>query len=337
MQKAENKFIKVEVKIVYVINHLKETNRMREPKDIIRIDEEIKAATDKQILQAEEKLGVQLPNCYKEIVKVQDGGYFVNDTFLTKFPTSWADDHIQITELYGISSYTSILHSAYLIEEWDLPKNLVVISGDGHLWIALDYRQSTAQSSVLLIDIDGAGIRELAPNLEAFLNDLTTDADVELDEEFLAEDEETFDECEEYEGYTVLDWDEYILYEAKHLTDEIKSEWATEARVGRSNEEIKREIDEVIVNGTTNQLADCFGRVLQLFDAEVERYIIGKILHHKSVKIREAVAEHLAACAIRGFDTLAKNDVEVFLMAMKEKERNEHNLWLIEQGVMRLR
>ncbi|MGY3215794.1 hypothetical protein ACVWWV_000296 [Bacillus sp. TE9122W] len=33
------------------------------------------------------------------------------------------------------------MDSAYLIKEWELPEGLVLISGDGHTWVAMDYRK----------------------------------------------------------------------------------------------------------------------------------------------------------------------------------------------------
>lgn len=64
-------------------------------------------------------------------------------------PTSWADDHVHVDHLFGIGmgKEKGILESEYLIQEWDLPKNVVLISGDGHSWIALDYRNSKAEPS----------------------------------------------------------------------------------------------------------------------------------------------------------------------------------------------
>ena len=42
-----------------------------------------------------------------------------------------------MNELYGIRTETNILDSPAIIKELDLPENIILISGDGHTWIAL--------------------------------------------------------------------------------------------------------------------------------------------------------------------------------------------------------
>ena len=114
----------------------------------------------------------------------------------TDFPTSWAEDHINVDELYGIGTESSLLDSPYLIEEWDLPKNIIQILGVGNTWIALDYRKDSENPSVILIDEEGAGVQTLAPDFESFINGLTADEP--------------------------MDWVDYVLYEANQLDEETK-------------------------------------------------------------------------------------------------------------------
>lgn len=100
--------------------------------------------------------------------------------FKAKF---WADDHVNVSGLYGISfneNESSILESRYLIREWEMPENIVLLSGDGHTWIALDYRNVAENPPVIFIDNEFEEIIELAPNFESFLQNLTT---YEYDEE----------------------------------------------------------------------------------------------------------------------------------------------------------
>lgn len=52
--------------------------------------------------------------------------------------------------------------------------------GDGHTWIALDYRNVAENPPVIFIDNEVEQIIELAPNFESFLQNLTT---YEYDEE----------------------------------------------------------------------------------------------------------------------------------------------------------
>ncbi|TYS69037.1 SMI1/KNR4 family protein [Sutcliffiella horikoshii] len=135
----------------------------------------LKPLTDETLKKAEEKLKVRLPNSYINILKQQNGGYIKFNSHPTNKPTSWADDHVNVDHIFGIGldKEKGILESEYLIQEWGLPKNVVLISGDGHSWIAFDYRKNKIEPPVIFIDVDDEQIIELAPNFEAFLNGLT--------------------------------------------------------------------------------------------------------------------------------------------------------------------
>ena len=138
---------------------------------------------DELIKKAEEVLNVKLPESYINLLKEQNGGTLRLDVHPTPKPNSWADDHVNVSGLYGISfneNESSILESRYLIREWEMPENIVLLSGDGHTWIALDYRNVAENPPVIFIDNEVEQIIELAPNFESFLQNLTT---YEYDEE----------------------------------------------------------------------------------------------------------------------------------------------------------
>ncbi|SCF73670.1 SMI1/KNR4 family protein [Streptomyces sp. Ncost-T10-10d] len=101
--------------------------------------------TDAVVQVAERQLGVCLPTSLLEILRVQNGGVVAGlwNAFLTDVPTSWSKDHVPLDDMMGIgrdNGQLSLLDTAYLVEEWGLPSPLVLLSGDGHCWIALDYR-----------------------------------------------------------------------------------------------------------------------------------------------------------------------------------------------------
>ncbi|HDX9710454.1 SMI1/KNR4 family protein [Bacillus cereus] len=138
---------------------------------------------DELIKKAEEVLNVKLPESYINLLKEQNGGTLRLDVHPTSKPNSWADDHVNVSGLYGISfdeNESSILESRYLIREWEMPENIILLSGDGHTWIALDYRNVAENPPVIFIDNEFEEIIELAPNFERFLQNLTT---YEYDEE----------------------------------------------------------------------------------------------------------------------------------------------------------
>ena len=128
--------------------------------------------TDEMVALAESKLNIKLPNYYIELLKQQNGGYIKYNGHPSHVPTSWADDHVQVDHLFGIGSEKGILESEYFIQEWDLPNNIVLISGDGHSWIALDYRNSKTEPPVIYIDVELGQQITLAENFDMFINGL---------------------------------------------------------------------------------------------------------------------------------------------------------------------
>ncbi|ERN53939.1 SMI1/KNR4 family protein [Alkalihalophilus marmarensis] len=103
--------------------------------------------TDEMVKKVEDDLGIKLPHPYIQLLKQQNGGYLIFNAHPKDVPTSWAPDHVNVNHLFGIGMGTEkgILDSSYLIQEWDLPENIVLISGDGHAWIALDYRNTKSE------------------------------------------------------------------------------------------------------------------------------------------------------------------------------------------------
>lgn len=143
-------------------------------KNIWRIDKDKEKLTDDMIINAEKKLGVKLPSSYIELCRIQNGGYITYDAFPTSVPTGWADDHISVDHIRGIEE-DGILSNDYYIEEWELPKDILLICGDGHTWTAMDYRQTKEEPPIIYIDLewgDDIFILELAPNFKTFLDGL---------------------------------------------------------------------------------------------------------------------------------------------------------------------
>lgn len=138
------------------------------------IDKDKEKLTDDMIKNAENKLGVKLPNSYIELCRIQNGGYITYDAFPTSVPTGWADDHISFDHIRGIEE-DGILSNDYYIEEWELPKDILLICGDGHTWTAMDYRQTKEEPPIIYIDLEWGEeifILELAPNFKTFLGGL---------------------------------------------------------------------------------------------------------------------------------------------------------------------
>ncbi|MFC3575678.1 SMI1/KNR4 family protein [Streptomyces yaanensis] len=145
--------------------------------------------TDAVIRDAEHRLGVRLPASLLEILQVQNGGLVAEswNAFPTDVPTSWSENHVPLDDMRGIGHHdgqSSLLDSGYLVEEWGLPSPLVLLSGDGHSWIALDYRAcgESGEPSVTWFDVDDGTELPLATDFTEFVERLTAAASFDLDD-----------------------------------------------------------------------------------------------------------------------------------------------------------
>lgn len=133
--------------------------------------------TDDMLKVAEASLGVRLPAEYISLLRIQNGGYTHGFGFPMSRPTKWADDHVPLDDLAGIvidpshSTSFNLLETAYLVEEWGLPERQVLITGEGHWWITLDYRKGKIPS-VTWLNVECDEDIPVAPTFADFLNGL---------------------------------------------------------------------------------------------------------------------------------------------------------------------
>ncbi|MFP3718889.1 SMI1/KNR4 family protein, partial [Bacillus safensis] len=160
----------------------------------------------------------------------QNGGYIVHNAFPTTHSNSWAEDHIQFNHLLGIAEGEGIMDSAYLIKEWELPEGLVLINGDGHTWVAMDYRKTNENPAIHYFDVEMEEDFKLADSFDEFIQGLYT-AEYTVDEE-AAEGEYELSEVhlskEELEAIFELDvLDEENLYKIQYypMVDLNEIEW----------------------------------------------------------------------------------------------------------------
>lgn len=68
----------------------------------------------------------------------------------------------------------SLLDTPYLVQEWDLPAQVVLITGDGHTWIGLDYRACgpRGEPSITWFDAEMETELALAPDFRSFVEAL---------------------------------------------------------------------------------------------------------------------------------------------------------------------
>ncbi|MBO1332624.1 SMI1/KNR4 family protein [Streptomyces sp. VRA16 Mangrove soil] len=124
-----------------------------------------------------------LPSSLLEILRLQNDGPVTSDwdAFPTAVRTSWSDSHVPLDGLMGMGrrkGQLSLLDTPCPVEEWGLPSPLVPLPGDGHCWIALDYRSCDRQGepSVTWCDTDWDTELNLAADFRTFIEGLTSAA-----------------------------------------------------------------------------------------------------------------------------------------------------------------
>jgi len=134
--------------------------------------------SDILVMEAEKRYGCKLPALYLTLLKMKNGYWTNNLIFPTNLPTTYPDDHVGFEYMNGIginnewgSGEFDIFETEYMTEEWGLPANIILLCGDGHWWIALDYRRSKeAQVSWIDCEVDEDFI--LANTFEDFVKGL---------------------------------------------------------------------------------------------------------------------------------------------------------------------
>lgn len=136
--------------------------------------------TDDLVVHAEQTLGVRLPAAYLALLRIQNGGY-TTDAFQAHpapEPTSWAADHVPFDSMFGIGEINEgILQTPDLLREWGMPDGLILLTGDGHWWIALDYRTTgpAGPPSVVWYDNEVGEDIQLAADFGSFVEGLRSE------------------------------------------------------------------------------------------------------------------------------------------------------------------
>ncbi|MBX3119916.1 MAG: SMI1/KNR4 family protein [Fimbriimonadaceae bacterium] len=129
--------------------------------------------TDRMIAVAEQKLGLQLPHSYLEFCRVVNGGFVRGEFFVINACEVSFRSISGIGYENGIDSDTG---SAYMIEEWDYPSPGIVLGGDGHTAVMLDYRKSfdSGEPPVIWVDTEEVRVVTIANNFTEFAQILSS-------------------------------------------------------------------------------------------------------------------------------------------------------------------
>ncbi len=139
--------------------------------------------SDDDVKELEQSLGYKLPASYVALMRTQNGGFPTNTCCRMKERTSWADDHIAITGIFGIgtdgdNSLGGSLGSQFWIEEWNYPAIGVYFAdcpSAGHDMICLDYRECGSEGEPRVVHIDQEfdfKITQVASTFEDFIRGL---------------------------------------------------------------------------------------------------------------------------------------------------------------------
>lgn len=129
-----------------------------------------KSFDDKTLHIIEGKLQLKLPADYVSLMKQQNGGRLAKTLY-------HMHEEIDVEEIFGISEEETegILTTLYMREEWDLPDDIILLSGDGHRWVFLDYRIDKNQPTVSYIDVETEEDYVLAATFTDFIKGLYAD------------------------------------------------------------------------------------------------------------------------------------------------------------------
>ncbi|MEV6924820.1 SMI1/KNR4 family protein [Dactylosporangium sp. NPDC051485] len=140
--------------------------------------------TQDMIAAAEGELGVTLPADLLRLLRVQNGGLVAEAWDASPAEANfYAEDHVPFDHLAGIgpshnAGAVTLLDTPYLVQEWDLPSPIVLLSGQGHYWVALDYRACGPRGNPSVVWLDDEMEQELrlAHDFRAFVEQLASSA-----------------------------------------------------------------------------------------------------------------------------------------------------------------
>ncbi|MCL1125877.1 SMI1/KNR4 family protein [Shewanella surugensis] len=137
----------------------------------------------------ESELGIIFPKSYLDLLRKWNGGYS-DPSYQIKIEGNvpidldyylregfW--DVSSIAGIWDSKGECSMLYLLDVAKEWGLPEKVIPLQGDGHTWVAFDYRGSNnAEPKVIFIESDENKSFILANNFNDFVGKLIPYADV---------------------------------------------------------------------------------------------------------------------------------------------------------------
>lgn len=190
-----------------------------------------KPVTKEELNFAEQKFQVKLPKAYVQLLKISNGGT-LNFRWLNVQGVEeleGEEGYIYVDRLLGInlsnlddnSLETNIMDTDYLKSEWGIEQdNIILIAGDGHYWIALDYRTSK-EPSITYFDTENEKEYYLYNTFDEMLKNMNDSSEIahgeikESNFNFENLKEMLFENSFEMINEGVMIWEELVLLENK--------------------------------------------------------------------------------------------------------------------------
>lgn len=158
----------------------------------------LQSLTDDMVTSAEEMFGIKLPDAYLTILKEQNGGRTRYNAFPSSIAAAWGDAFIPVDHIKGIGHQNGILNNAYFLKEWGMPEGLILFSGDGHTWLAMDYRNTVANPPIVYVDNEAEQLVPIAGSFDEFLTKLFIEESGALEEDGDATEEYSEQDLEKF-------------------------------------------------------------------------------------------------------------------------------------------
>lgn len=228
--------------------------------------------TDEMVKKAEEQFKVELPNSYLTILKQQNGGQPIYNAHPSPLPTVWGENFIIVEHIKGIGTDNGILENDYFINEWVLPEGLILFNGDGHTWLAFDYRDDVvSEPSIVYVDVDSEQIIPIADSFSEFLKHLYVE-DMEFN--FTGMEAKSYSK-QDLETFIQEDNVEEIVYALSDLSQsDVDMKWFGNQLLTLSNypdEEVRRWVANNVWSFLTYQLDDAtLHSLIETFKKDVD-------------------------------------------------------------------
>lgn len=144
---------------------------------------------DAEVSQVEKRLGVKLPSSYISIMKKWNGGYLQEEhqILIDRDVPENLDYYLSekfwtLSSVAGISSDINnregIIYKSQTAHEWGIPDKVIAFDGDGHTWVAFDYRDNPDEPKIIFIESDELLSFVLANDFTDFISKLIPSSQV---------------------------------------------------------------------------------------------------------------------------------------------------------------